>query len=120
MAQAVVVESSQTSGQELRMGEESVLSRHRRTNVEICGTHRNAESLGAAFMEATALCGEYTHTATPKDQRGGQPLRSPMGFVFRAKGKRFDGTTNCRGWPAFHTRGLTHGLSRMKGNFHVR
>src|ERR1017187_6615823 len=97
MAKAVVVELSQTSRQELRMGEESLLSRHRRTDVEICGTHQHTESLGAAFMEATALCGEYTHTTTPKDQRGGQPLRSPMAFVFRAKGKRFDGTTDCRG-----------------------
>ena len=49
-------------------------------------------SLGAVFMEATALCGEYTHTTTPQDQRGGQPLRSTMAFVFRAKRKRFDGT----------------------------
>src|ERR1019366_7882780 len=73
------------------MGEESLLSRHRRTDLEICGTHQHTESLGPAFMEATALCGEYTHTTTPKDQRGRQPLRSPMAFVFRAKGKRFDG-----------------------------
>jgi hypothetical protein len=76
MAQTVVVELSQTSGKELRMGEESLLSCHRRADVEICGTHQHAESLGAAFMEETALRGEYTHKTTPENQRGGQPLRS--------------------------------------------
>jgi len=97
MAQAVVVELSQTSTQERRMGEESLLSFHRRTDVEICGAHHNPELPGAVFMEATALRGEYTDTTTPKDQRGGQPLRSTMAFVFCAKRKGFDGTINCRG-----------------------
>src|SRR6476659_9303013 len=96
MAQAVVMELSQTSTQERRLGEESVLSPHRRKNVEICGTHRH-KSRGTAFMEAAALRGEYAHTTASEDQRGSQPFRSPVALVFCTKGQRFEGTTNCRG-----------------------
>src|ERR1035438_9119916 len=87
MAQTVVVELSQTSRQELRMGEESLLSRHRRTDVEICGTHQHTESLGTAFLETAALCGEYAHTTTPKGQRGSQPFDPRWRSYFAQRGK---------------------------------
>src|ERR1019366_399397 len=86
MAQAVVVELSQTSAQKRCMGDESVLSRHRRKDVEVCGAHRHGPP-GTAFLETAALCGENAHTTTPKDQRGSQPFRSPVALVFCTKGK---------------------------------
>src|ERR1035438_4710753 len=97
MAQVVVVELSLTSRNDLRMGEESLLSRHRRTDLEICGTHQHTDCSGEAFMEETALCGKYPRTTTPKDQGRSQSFRSSVAFVLCAKGQRFDGTTNCRG-----------------------
>ncbi len=97
MAQAVVVELSQTSAKERHMGEESLLSHHRRPDVEVCGAHRDTELPWAVFMETTALRREYTDTTTPEDQRGGQSLRSAMAYVFRGKREGFDGTISCCG-----------------------
>jgi hypothetical protein len=48
-----------------------LLSRHRRTDVEICGTHRHGPA-GAAFLETASQCGEYAHTTSPKNQRRSQ------------------------------------------------
>src|ERR1700733_5628372 len=96
MAQVVVVELPPTSAQERCMGEESILSPYRRTVVVVCRAHQHTESPGTAVLETAALCGKYAHTTTPKDQRGSQPLRSTVAFVFCTKGQRFDRTTNCR------------------------
>src|SRR5450631_2778012 len=87
MAQAVVVELSQTSAQKRRMGEESLLSRHRRTNVEICGTHQHPDCSGTAFMEETALCGKHPVQRHRKIKGEANPFDPQWRSYFAQRGK---------------------------------
>ena len=128
LASSLAMGATQASGEDRRVGAASILASGRRAKLALCGRRGKSYAGGPCGLVEVGLCQQDADPQAPQNPGGGSSLRSGLACV-RPRPSICDATiASAAPSPIVSvvivrlgvTAGLRNGLSRMRGNHHVR